>query len=193
MAGSDDVDRIRPALPISEPDDCWWCGKPIPDNRPSGSDRCPSCGSPPVADVIEGQPEARSAFQAAMRKTSQERPPPAESDPDLCWWCGKPLPDNRPSGSDCPSCGRNPPSETVEDGCKAIRQRIEKILPAADPIDPPHYRQGTLEVIDAIEGLALGYREGNCLKYLARYKYKNGLEDLRKARWYLERLIREVE
>ena len=56
-----------------------------------------------------------------------------------------------------------------------------------------HYRQGTLEVIDAIEGLALGYREGNCLKYLARYKYKNGVEDLRKAAWYLDRLINEEE
>ena len=74
-----------------------------------------------------------------------------------------------------------------------VDQVIESVQPPADPINPPHYRQGTLEVIDAIEGLALGYREGNCLKYLARYKYKNGLEDLRKARWYLERLIREVE
>ena len=63
----------------------------------------------------------------------------------------------------------------------------------ADPINPDHYRQGTLEVIDAIEGLALGYREGNCLKYLARYKYKNGVEDLRKAAWYLDRLIKEQE
>ena len=74
-----------------------------------------------------------------------------------------------------------------------VDQVIESVQPPADPINPSHYRQGTLEVIDAIEGLALGYREGNCLKYLARYKYKNGLEDLRKARWYLERLIREVE
>jgi len=74
-----------------------------------------------------------------------------------------------------------------------VDQVIESVQPPADPINPPHYRQGTLEVIDAIEGLALGYREGNCLKYLARYRYKNGLEDLRKARWYLERLIREVE
>ena len=63
----------------------------------------------------------------------------------------------------------------------------------ADPINPDHYRQGTLEVIDAIEGLALGYREGNCLKYLARYKYKNGVEDLRKAAWYLDRLSKEHE
>jgi hypothetical protein len=52
--------------------------------------------------------------------------------------------------------------------------------------------QGTMEVILAIEGLGLGYREGNVLKYLARYRYKNGLEDLLKARWYLQRLIDEL-
>jgi len=63
-----------------------------------------------------------------------------------------------------------------------------------DPVtNPAHYRQGTLEVIEAIEGLALGYREGNVLKYLARYRYKNGVEDLKKAAWYLQRLIQEVE
>lgn len=63
-----------------------------------------------------------------------------------------------------------------------------------DPVtNPAHYRQGTLEVIDAIEGLDLGYREGNVVKYLARYKYKNGIEDLRKAAWYLDRLISHVE
>ncbi|TWT58981.1 hypothetical protein KOR42_23680 [Thalassoglobus neptunius] len=54
---------------------------------------------------------------------------------------------------------------------------------------PSHYNQGRLEVIDAIEGLELGFHEGNVLKYIARYKCKNGTEDLQKARWYLDRLI----
>lgn len=54
---------------------------------------------------------------------------------------------------------------------------------------PSHYTQGRLEVIDAIEGLALGFHGGNVVKYLARYKFKGGVEDLRKARWYLDRLI----
>ena len=74
-----------------------------------------------------------------------------------------------------------------------VDQVIESVQPPADPINPIHYRQGTLEVIDAIEGLALSYKAGNVLKYLARYKYKNGVEDLRKARWYLDRLIIEEE
>ncbi len=51
-----------------------------------------------------------------------------------------------------------------------------------------------MEVIDAIEGLELCFHSGNVLKYIARYKYKEKpLEDLKKARWYLDRLIRNEE
>ena len=60
--------------------------------------------------------------------------------------------------------------------------------------NPAHYNQGSMEVIDAIEGLNLCFNGGSCLKYIARYKYKlNPLEDLKKAQWYLERLIRNEE
>jgi hypothetical protein len=58
---------------------------------------------------------------------------------------------------------------------------------------PSHYNQGSLEVIDAIEGLQLGFHAGNVVKYVARYKFKNGLEDLKKAKWYLDRLIQTEE
>ena len=59
-----------------------------------------------------------------------------------------------------------------------------------DPVNSPaHYTQGKMEVITAIEGLGLDYHQGNVVKYVARYPYKNGLEDLRKAKWYIERLI----
>ena len=68
-----------------------------------------------------------------------------------------------------------------------------KQMAEIDPTNPQHYRQGSLEVIDAIESMGLGYHEGNVVKYLARWRYKNGVEDLRKARWYLERLIETVE
>jgi len=59
---------------------------------------------------------------------------------------------------------------------------------------PPHYNQSGIECIDAIEA-ALGpdgfqyYLQGNILKYMWRYKYKNGNEDLKKAKWYLAKLI----
>ena len=59
-----------------------------------------------------------------------------------------------------------------------------------DPVNSPkHYTQGNMEVITAIEGLDLDYHQGNILKYVSRYRYKNGVEDLRKAKWYIDRLL----
>jgi len=58
---------------------------------------------------------------------------------------------------------------------------------------PPHYTQGNIEVIDFIEDQQLGYHAGNVVKYISRYRFKNGLEDLKKARWYLDRLIENTE
>ena len=55
---------------------------------------------------------------------------------------------------------------------------------------PNHYNQGNIEVIDVIEGLGLGFHEGTIVKYVARARYKNNMiQDLEKARWYLNRLI----
>lgn len=59
---------------------------------------------------------------------------------------------------------------------------------------PAHYGgKGTYEAINVIEAYGMGFCDGNVLKYLLRYKKKNGLEDLRKAQWYLERLIDNEE
>lgn len=60
-----------------------------------------------------------------------------------------------------------------------------------DAVNPDHYKQGNIEVIDFILDQKLNYLEGNVIKYISRYKYKNGLEDLNKARWYLDKLIGE--
>ena len=62
---------------------------------------------------------------------------------------------------------------------------------------PSHYKQGEIECVDAIEA-AIGdgfvdYLQGNIIKYMWRYKYKNGIEDLKKASWYLNRLIITLE
>tara|TARA_R100000365_G_C2705896_1_gene42871 strand:+ start:53 stop:409 length:357 start_codon:yes stop_codon:yes gene_type:complete len=62
---------------------------------------------------------------------------------------------------------------------------------------PLHYNQTDIECIDAIEaatdeGFAY-YLQGNILKYLWRYRYKNGIEDLKKAEWYLQKLIKIME
>jgi hypothetical protein len=57
---------------------------------------------------------------------------------------------------------------------------------------PAHYNQGGIEVIDFIEAYTLPYHLGNAVKYIARAGLKNPdtyLEDLKKAKWYLEREI----
>lgn len=62
---------------------------------------------------------------------------------------------------------------------------------------PQHYTQGKYETIEVIESITgehyRGYLVGNIIKYLTRYNLKNGLEDLEKARWYLEELINTEE
>lgn len=58
---------------------------------------------------------------------------------------------------------------------------------------PSHYTRGKIEVIDFIEDQQLPYHLGNVVKYIARAGYKGDkLEDLKKARWYLDRYINEV-
>lgn len=65
---------------------------------------------------------------------------------------------------------------------------------------PPHYKSETgLETIDVIEAFTDGLMgieatdTGNIIKYICRWKHKNGLQDLKKAKWYLEHLINHVE
>jgi len=63
-----------------------------------------------------------------------------------------------------------------------------------DAINPQHYQKGGVECIDAIEASMTeeafkGFLKGNCIKYLYRYENKNGAEDLKKAQWYLSRLL----
>lgn len=66
--------------------------------------------------------------------------------------------------------------------------------PPSDVVNhPPHYNQAGIECVDAIAA-ATGdgfeyYLQGNILKYLWRYRYKNGNEDLKKAQWYLNKLL----
>ncbi len=66
-----------------------------------------------------------------------------------------------------------------------------------DKINPNHYKQGDVECIDAIKSATQhlngfeGYLVGNIIKYTWRFDYKNGLEDLFKANWYLDKLIEQ--
>ena len=76
---------------------------------------------------------------------------------------------------------------------------IMKVQSIKDMVsEPPHYNNGTVECIDYIHQQLgshfPGYLEGNVIKYVHRHKYKNeNIEDLRKARWYLSKLIEYYE
>ncbi len=65
--------------------------------------------------------------------------------------------------------------------------------PDSDPVNPAHYQQGGIQPVEYIRANNLDYCEGNVIKYITRYKFKNGLEDLKKARRYLDWLIEDVE
>ncbi len=60
-----------------------------------------------------------------------------------------------------------------------------------NPVNPAHYK-GDL-VMRIIERFALGFRLGNVVKYILRHGEKAGVEDLKKARWYLDREIAALE
>ena len=63
-------------------------------------------------------------------------------------------------------------------------------------INPQHYRQGNIEVIDFILDQKMNYLIASSVKYLCRFPHKyNGegrLDDLRKARWFIEKQIEEI-
>lgn len=71
---------------------------------------------------------------------------------------------------------------------------IDKIPIPADSVNAPkHYTSHNVQApgktINVIEAWDLPYHLGNVLKYIARFRDKNGIEDLKKARWYLDRYI----
>lgn len=112
-----------------------------------------------------------------------------------CRVCGNPL-----KVSDC--------TKSICDGCDTIGSWIpvdgsvffpkegEKLYDAVN--NPSHYGQGSIEAIEYIRDFLtpeeyIGYLRGNIAKYLHRWRYKNGLEDLKKAQWYQNELIKFLE
>ena len=67
-----------------------------------------------------------------------------------------------------------------------------------DNVNSPSHYQGKVECIDCIESATAGLQgieafcTGNAIKYLDRWKRKNGIEDLKKAKWYIEKLLDEM-
>jgi hypothetical protein len=58
---------------------------------------------------------------------------------------------------------------------------------------PDHYQGDGIEAIDVIEAFDLDFSLGNVIKYALRASRKGGVEDLKKARWYLDRVIQRAE
>jgi hypothetical protein len=88
---------------------------------------------------------------------------------------------------------------------KEIRDALNEVRDALieEEVDvvnsPPHYKAGGIEAIEGIEASMgpeayAGYLKGNIMKYMWRYERKGKpIEDLKKARWYLDRLIAAQE
>lgn len=86
---------------------------------------------------------------------------------------------------------------------KDIRDALNAEVVGGEDVDvvnsPPHYKSGGIEAIEGIEASMgpeayAGYLKGNIMKYMWRYERKGKpVEDLKKARWYLDRLIAAQE
>jgi hypothetical protein len=61
-----------------------------------------------------------------------------------------------------------------------------------NPVNPQHYARLKIEPWDYVAANNMGYFEGSVIKYVSRWREKNGIEDLKKARAFLDKLI-EVE
>lgn len=93
--------------------------------------------------------------------------------------------DMRTEGTD--TCGNYYPALSIN---------IEPaLLTSKETINHPnHYNVGGIEAIDFIESWDLNFSLGNAIKYIARAPYKNDeIEDLKKARWYIDREIQRLE
>ena len=90
------------------------------------------------------------------------------------------------------------PYQEIDTQATPIKKNITKSAKKENDstVDHPSYYQGKIEVIDFIEDKHLGFNLGNCVKYISRHQLKHKdipAEDLKKARWYLDREIARIE
>ena len=87
----------------------------------------------------------------------------------------------------------------VSDFAKYFPDEWELVEEAKDNINPRHYNQGKVECIDALESATVDKKgieavcTANVIKYLWRYESKNGVEDIKKAKWYLNKLLSHLD
>lgn len=115
---------------------------------------------------------------------------------DLCESCK-----GYETASECfcpsPTSPERPSNKPHPGSYEALRGTAAGAGLPADPVNhPPHYTQGGIETIDAIEAALTaeefrGYCKGNALKYVWRERHKGQNESIKKAIWYLNRLVDE--
>jgi hypothetical protein len=70
-----------------------------------------------------------------------------------------------------------------------VSANIELTRPLSQQIGGEHYSRQRIQPVEFIHANDLGFCEGNCIKYVCRWKYKGGIQDLEKAKHYIEMLI----
>jgi hypothetical protein len=76
---------------------------------------------------------------------------------------------------------------------RRLKENMEKEEDNSSPIDPKHYNTWKIEPITFIMENDLGFCEGNIIKYIMRWQMKNGITDLKKARQYIDFIIKKEE
>ena len=71
------------------------------------------------------------------------------------------------------------------------KNMLEEAFPQDRQIGGSHYKTFHIQPYEFISKNNLSFFQGNVVKYVCRYLHKNGVEDLKKARWYLEALIQQ--
>ena len=121
-------------------------------------------------------------------------------------------PEGKYTHTECKWCGCSYIGPKHENSCKKCNDTLQRMGGFADLFgkgeenkmtdnvnNPSHYASGGIECIEAIKASMtreafLGYLKGNIQKYVWRYEKKiNPVEDLKKARWYMNRLVDELE
>ena len=84
------------------------------------------------------------------------------------------------------------------DDCDLYGEPVSDTKKVDDSVNhPSHYTDGKIECIDAIESSMskeafIGYCKGNIIKYVWRYEHKGGVESLKKAKWYIDKLAEVI-
>ena len=118
-----------------------------------------------------------------------------------CTWCGKNfhsdtmtiMYDNRFCTESCMKKGTSEKSQMDEEFERMEVKARDKDIYDNFAIEPQHYTSMNISPLEYIKANDIGWNLGNVIKYVSRYKNKNGIEDLKKARWYLNDIINDLE